>query len=63
MIEVYEQRIFEKVEEAKTWRAAWELSQESSRLKDKQLDELLEVARTTQAVLKALPSIQTKVSD
>lgn len=54
LVAVLEQRITEKTAEAEAYKAAWQAAEEARRQQDGQLGELLEYARTTDQVLRAL---------
>ncbi|MGC5012506.1 hypothetical protein ACLQ2R_17220 [Streptosporangium sp. DT93] len=54
LVKVLEQRITEKTTESDAYKAAWQAAEEARRQQNEQLGELLEYARTTDQVLRAL---------
>lgn len=50
------------MQRAEEWRAAWEKSEEARRVQAEQVAQLLEFARTADAVFRALPSPNSSTS-
>ena len=49
------ERLSESTEREKEWRAAWLAEQQKGSVRDQQVGDLLELARTTDALVRALP--------
>lgn len=49
------ERLAESIEREREWRASWMTSEERGRVRDEQVADLLELARTTDALVRALP--------
>lgn len=49
------ERLAESVEREKEWRTSWMISEERGRVRDAQVVDLLELAKTTDALVRALP--------
>ncbi len=53
---IHEERVSDKDKQIDLWRTAWEKSEEAARIQRDQLSMYLELARTTTAVMQAIPS-------
>lgn len=57
VIAAQSERLAESLEREREWRAAWMTSEERGRVRDAQTGDLLEMARTTDALVRALPRV------
>lgn len=56
-------RVREARAEAAAWQRAWELERDARRVQSTHIEELLEVGRTTSALINALPSVAAAKGD